>query len=76
MLQTLVTKDISLRYYIKQLHFEENHVKKIAFALLVVLTLVIIIAAPAFAGGDKVRGDDGQGTVNQVQIMDPSPFQP
>jgi len=50
--------------------------KKIFIALLLALTLVIIIASPAFAGGDQVRGENGQGDVNQVQVMDPPPFQP
>lgn len=48
--------------------------------LLVMLTLVIALlvatVSPALAGGDKVRGDNGQGSVTQVQVMDPPPFQP
>jgi len=50
--------------------------KKIFIAMLVVLALSISLASPALAGGDQVRGDEGQGTVNQVQVMDPPPFQP
>lgn len=42
-----------------------------------VLTLVLLFtASPVLAGGDKVRGENGQGDVNQVQVMDPPPFQP
>ena len=42
-----------------------------------VLTLVMIItASPVFAAGGKVRGENGTGDVNQVQVMDPPPFQP
>ena len=50
--------------------------KKLAGIILVVLVLMMTIAAPAFAGGDQVRGELGQGPVNQVQIQDPPPFQP
>ena len=46
-------------------------------AVLAVLTLVFAItASPVFAGGDKVRGENGEGAVNQLQVMDPLPFQP
>ena len=50
--------------------------KKTFFVLLVVVALVIAATSMAFAGGDQVRGDNGQGAVNQVQVMDPPPFQP
>jgi len=50
--------------------------KKLLLVLFGVLVLSLTIASPVFAGGDKVRGDEGQGTVNQVQVMDPPPFQP
>ena len=46
--------------------------KLIVFAS--VLFLTMIIAAYAFAGGGKVRGDNGLGEVNQVQVQDPPPF--
>ena len=47
------------------------------FAVAMVLTLVLIVtASPVLASGDKVRGEEGQGGVNQVQVMDPPPFQP
>ncbi len=46
-------------------------------AVSLVLTLVLLVtASPVLAGGDKVRGENGQGDVNQVQVMDPPPFQP
>jgi hypothetical protein len=39
-------------------------------------SLVLILAsATVFAGGDKVRGDKGQGGVNQEQVQDPPPFE-
>jgi hypothetical protein len=50
--------------------------KKLLLALAVVLALSVSVVSPVFAGGDQVRGEDGQGTVNQVQIQDPPPFQP
>lgn len=47
------------------------------FALAMVLTLLVVLtASPVIAGGDKVRGENGQGAVNQVQVMNPPPFQP
>ncbi len=50
--------------------------KKTFVHLLIVGLLLLITAMPAFAGGDQVRGDNGQGAVNQHQVMDPPPFQP
>lgn len=50
--------------------------KKIVFAIVSVAVLTLCITSPALAGGDKVRGDNGQGEVNQVQVQDPPPFQP
>jgi hypothetical protein len=50
--------------------------KRVLLALVMAVLLTICIASPAFAGGDKVRGEEGQGGVNQVQVMDPPPFQP
>ncbi len=50
--------------------------KKTLASLLLVALLVLVTAMPAFAGGDQVRGDNGQGGVNQHQVMDPPPFQP
>lgn len=50
--------------------------KKLAGIIIAVMILSLVVAAPALAGGDKVRGESGQGDVNQVQIMDPPPFQP
>jgi len=49
--------------------------KRIVSIILVVAALSILVASPAFAGGDKVRGENGQGDVNQVQVQDPPPFQ-
>jgi hypothetical protein len=50
--------------------------KKAIFAMTVVMILVLSLAIPASAGGDQVRGDNGQGGVTQVQVQDPPPFQP
>ncbi len=50
--------------------------KKLLLAFLVVLALSISLVSPVFAGGDQVRGENGQGDVNQVQVQDPPPFQP
>ncbi len=44
--------------------------------LLLAMAILIAAASPVYAGGDKVRGDGGQGTVHQVQVEDPPPFQP
>ena len=50
--------------------------KKTLASLLLIVLLVLVTALPAFAGGDQVRGDNGQGDVTQHQVMDPPPFQP
>lgn len=50
--------------------------KKKILSLLLVIMILMAMASPAFAGGGKVRGENGQGPVNQVQIQDPPPFQP
>ena len=49
--------------------------KRLLLIMLVVAALSISVTSPVFAGGDKVRGDKGQGEVNQVQVQDPPPFQ-
>ena len=38
--------------------------------LLSVVVLIVVSSANAFAGGDKVRGDEGAGTVHQHQEED------
>jgi hypothetical protein len=50
--------------------------KRVILILTLVGLMVFCITSPVFAGGDKVRGDKGQGDVNQVQVQDPPPFQP
>lgn len=50
--------------------------KKTLASLLIVVVLLLAVAMPAFAGGDQVRGDNAQGSANQVQVQDPPPFQP
>ncbi len=50
--------------------------RKTFASLLIVALLIIATAVPAWAGGDQVRGENGQGSVNQVQVQDPPPFQP
>lgn len=46
------------------------------FALVLALIMLVGIFTDVSAGGDKVRGDNGAGDVNQHQVMDPPPFQP
>ena len=50
--------------------------KKVILVLLVVLALSISVASPVFAGGDKVRGDKGEGDTNQEWINLQSPWAP
>lgn len=50
--------------------------KRKLIILFLVCILVLTSTFSVLAGGDKVRGDKGTGTVNQVQIMDPPPFNP
>ena len=50
--------------------------KKTFASLFIVVLLSLIVAMPAFAGGDQVRGEKGQGGVNQMQVQNPPPFQP
>jgi hypothetical protein len=50
--------------------------KKVSVVLLVAVTLFVLVVSSALAGGDQVRGDKGEGSVNQVQIQNPPPFQP
>jgi len=58
-------------------HYKEEFPMKKTFANLVIVALLLLATAmPALAGGDQVRGDNGQGGVNQHQVMDPPPFQP
>ena len=48
--------------------------KKFSVAVLLVLVVLATVSTTAMASGDKVRGEEGQGSVNQVQVMDPPPF--
>jgi hypothetical protein len=50
--------------------------RKVVLAFIIAGLLSIITASAAFAGGDQVRGENGQGAVVQVQVQDPPPFQP
>jgi hypothetical protein len=50
--------------------------KRLIVSILAVVALFVFSMSVAYAGGDKVRGDNGQGAVNQVQVQDPPPFQP
>jgi hypothetical protein len=50
--------------------------KKMFAGLLIVIAMSLAMALPTFAEGGQVRGDNGQGAVNQVQVQDPPPFQP
>jgi hypothetical protein len=55
---------------------EIKEMKRTILVVLMAAILVLALAIPALAGGDKVRGENGQGDVNQVQVQDPPPFQP
>ncbi len=46
------------------------------FTILILVILLITTSFAVLAGGDQVRGENGDGSVNQVQVMDPPPFQP
>jgi len=50
--------------------------KRTILTVMLVILLTLCLASTAFAGGDQVRGDKGEGAVNQVQVQDPPPFQP
>ena len=50
--------------------------RRTVLSVMLVVVLTLCLGSPAFAGGDKVRGEKGQGTVEQVQVQDPPPFQP
>ena len=50
--------------------------KKGILTVVMVCTLFAFVTMSALAGGGKVRGDNGQGEVMQVQVQDPPPFQP
>ena len=45
--------------------------KRLIIIILVVLALAFAITFDVMAGGDKVRGDKGQGSVNQHWVMPP-----
>jgi hypothetical protein len=55
---------------------EGIQMKKRVTTFLFVLILLIVSLSPVYAGGGQVRGNNGQGAVNQVQVQDPPPFQP
>lgn len=50
--------------------------KRFGVSLLIVVAVTVSITSSVLAGGGKVRGENGQGAVNQVQVQDPPPFQP
>ena len=49
--------------------------KKLLIITVIVVLVFASISSTALAGGGKVRGDDGQGSIVQVQVMDPPPFE-
>ena len=49
--------------------------KKLAALLILLAVLSVVFATSVMAGGGQVRGENGQGSVNQIQIQDPPPFQ-
>lgn len=50
--------------------------KRVGLVFLLVIVLTLGITSAALASGDKVRGEKGEGSVIQVQVQDPPPFQP
>ena len=50
--------------------------KKLLIITILAILVFASISSTALAGGDKVRGENGQGDVHQVQVQDPPPFQP
>jgi hypothetical protein len=56
--------------------FKELMMKRILLVLVVVVVMTFGITTSALASGDKVRGENGEGSVVQVQVQDPPPFQP
>lgn len=49
--------------------------KRKVWSLILIFILALTVATQVQAGGDQVRGDEGAGSVNQNQVMDPPPFQ-
>ncbi len=65
------------RHRRRRLDAHKEHTVKHLIAVVSILTLLLVLtASPVLAGGDKVRGENGQGSVVQNQVMDPPPFQP
>ena len=50
--------------------------KKKIITFLMVVAFLMLSVTMTFAGGDQVRGEKATGDANQVQVMDPPPFQP
>lgn len=50
--------------------------RKLVAKLVIIFTLLAVSVYPALASGGQVRGENGQGAVNQVQVMNPPPFEP
>ncbi len=50
--------------------------KKTLLVVVIVLLVTAVISSTALASGGKIRGENGQGAVNQVQVENPPPFQP
>ncbi len=48
--------------------------KRAILILLLTTMLVLWLSLTAFTNGDKVRGEKGQGCVNQNQVQDPPLF--
>ncbi len=51
--------------------------KLTTLVIVAILVLQMLVATtPVSASGGQVRGDNAQGSANQVQVQDPPPFQP
>jgi len=73
LLRNIIVVAVHIHY---NLQYQEVNMKRVLITLLLVAIFCISATSTVFAGGDKVRGDNGQGSVNQVQVQDPPPFQP
>lgn len=49
--------------------------KSVFTVFVIVVVLFMLSASLVSAGGGQVRGEKGQGSVNQTQIQDPPPFE-
>jgi hypothetical protein len=51
-----------------------GYMKKLLIIAVLAILVLASISSTALAGGGKVRGENGQGSLEQIQIQDPPPF--